>query len=436
MAILVSPLWVVAAAALAPAVSSGGSCRVEGARHLVGAPPSRLPLLRPPCCCGGGREAALKIHEYQAKEILARYGVPVPGGEVASTADEAGAAAERLGGRVVVKAQVHVGGRGKAGGIKLANTPQEARAVAAEMLGRPLKGLVVHRVLVEPALDIRSEYYLGIVLDRAARRNALMVSAVGGVDIEEVAEATPEKIAKAWVEPALGLCDFQVRGLVRDAGLDPAALKHAESFLRALYECYVAVDATLAEINPLVVTADGSVVAADAKINIDDNALFRHPEFEAMKESTEDDPLEAEAHRRGIQYVHLGGEIGIIGNGAGLVMATLDEVKRHGGTPSNFLDIGGGAKADVVASALELVLMDPQVKGLLLNVFGGITRCDEVAKGVLEAAQRVKIQVPVVVRLTGTNEAEGRALLAGSPLIPAETMQEAAAKIVRLAGGR
>jgi succinyl-CoA synthetase beta subunit len=376
----------------------------------------------------------VKIHEYQAKQLMAKYGIPVPPGEVASTADEAAEAARRIGGRVVIKAQVHVGGRGKAGGIRLAETPEEARTVASEILGRPLKGLRVDRVLVESALDIDKELYLGIVLDRAARRHAVMVSAVGGVDIEEVARETPEKIAKTWIDPTLGLTNYQVRNLLIDAGFERALWADVSKVLFALYECYTSSDAVLAEINPLVVTKQGSMVAADAKVNIDDNALFRQPELAALREAAEENPLEIEAFKRGLQYVHLGGNIGIIGNGAGLVMATIDEVKREGGSPANFLDIGGGAKADLVANALELVLMDPQVKGVLFNVFGGITRCDEVANGILEAVRRVKVDVPIVVRLTGTNEAEGRAILANTPLIPAETMQEAARKIVELVG--
>jgi len=263
----------------------------------------------------------------------------------------------------------------------------------------------------------------------------VMMSAMGGVDIEEVARQSPEKIAKAWPDPLAGLADFQIRDMIYDAGLQRSLAQQIASVARALYQCYIACDATLAEINPLVVTSDGAVVAADAKMVIDDNALFRQPELAALRESADEHPLELEAFRRGLQYVYLGGSIGIIGNGAGLVMATIDEVKLQGGRPANFLDIGGGAKADLVANALELVLMDPDVRGVLLNVFGGITRCDEVAKGVLDAAGRVGLRVPMVVRLTGTNEEEGRAILSGSDLVPAETMQEAAEKIVALVGG-
>jgi succinyl-CoA synthetase beta subunit len=374
----------------------------------------------------------LKIHEYQGKHILARYGVPVPKGEVATTPAEARTAAERIGGRVVVKAQVHVGGRGKAGGIKLATDPVEAERVAGQILGMEIKGLTVEKVLVEEAADIAAEYYLGLTLDRAAQKNVMMVSAVGGIDIEEVAATTPEKIARAHIQPALGLTDFQINDLVYEAGLDPRAIAGARTFLRALYDAAVAADASLAEINPLVLTGSGELIATDAKINIDDNALFRHPEFSALTEESEEDPIEAEAHRRGLQYVRLGGEVGVIGNGAGLVMATLDEVKRAGGAPANFLDIGGGAKADVVRSALEVVLLDPNVKGVLFNVFGGITRCDEVARGILEGIATVDVRVPLVVRLAGTNEREGKAILESANMPTATTMEEAAQQIVAL----
>ncbi len=374
----------------------------------------------------------MKIHEYQAKQILARYGVPIPQGEAVTDPDAAAEVARRLGKPVIVKAQVHVGGRGKAGGVKLARTPDDARQVAGQILGMDIKGLTVKKVLVEEAADIAEEYYLGITVDRAARRNVVMVSAAGGMDIEDVAAKTPEKIARVWIHPGVGLADYQIRQGIYGAGLNRDAAAPAIKFLRALYEAYLAVDAGLAEINPLVLTRDGQVIATDAKIDIDDNALYRHPELAAYKEESEEDPVEAEAHRRGLQYVRLEGDIGVIGNGAGLVMGTLDEVKRAGGSPANFLDIGGGAKADLVANALEAVLLNPRVKGVLFNVFGGITRCDEVAKGILDATGRMQIRVPIVVRLTGTNEKEGRALLQGTNLVPAETMEEAARKIVAM----
>ncbi|HET6453849.1 MAG TPA: ADP-forming succinate--CoA ligase subunit beta, partial [Armatimonadota bacterium] len=374
----------------------------------------------------------MKIHEYQAKQILAKFGVPVPAGEVCTTAEEVERFAASLARPVVVKAQVHVGGRGKAGGIKVAKDASEARQIAADMLGSKLKGLTVEKVLVEEALDIHREYYLGITIDRAAQKNAFMISSVGGVDIEQIADKTPEKISKLHVDPATGLLDFQIRQACFAANLDPAAIASTLRFARALYDAYIAIDGSLAEINPLVLTGDGSVIAADAKINIDDNALFRHPELAEWEEESEEDEIEAEAHRRHIQYVRLGGDIGIIGNGAGLVMTTIDEVNRAGGRAANFLDIGGGARAELVRNALEIVLMDPHVKGLLFNVFGGITRCDEVARGIIEATSTMDIKVPVVIRLAGTMEAEGKALLHGASLIAADTMQEAAATIVRM----
>ncbi len=378
----------------------------------------------------------MKIHEYQAKEIFARYGVPIPQGRVARTPDEVKTIAAEIGGTVVVKAQVHAGGRGKAGGIKLGKTPDEAREAAEKILGMDIKGLTVAEVLVEQACDIKEEYYIGITTDRAARRNIVMVSAAGGIDIEEVAEATPEKIAKLHLDPALGLQDFQIRQLAFDAKLPTAAVKQIGPFLKALYKVYIDYDCSLAEINPLVLTGDGKLIAADAKINIDDNALFRHPDLAQFQEAQEDDPIEAEAHKRGLTYVRLEGDIGIIGNGAGLVMTTLDVVQREGGRPANFLDIGGGAKAEVVTKAIDTVLLDKNVKGIFFNIFGGITRGDEVAKGMLEAIGTMDIQVPIVVRLTGTRAAEGLALLEGSTLTPAATMQEGAQKIVALVNGK
>lgn len=375
----------------------------------------------------------MKIHEYQAKQVLAGYGVPVPEGKVCGNPVDVLYFAEQIGAPVVVKAQVHVGGRGKAGGIKVAKDSSEAESIAAAMLGSELKGLTVEKVLVERAINIDQEYYLGITIDRNMQKNVVMVSAAGGVDIEEVAATTPEKIAKLHVDAWRGLMDFQIRRLIFEAGLPRSIINQATRFLRALYTAYVDTDASLAEINPLVLTKEGDVIAADAKINIDDNALFRHPEFNEYKEESEEDPIEAEAHRRGIQYVRLDGHVGIIGNGAGLVMATLDEVKRAGGSAANFLDIGGGAQAELVRNALEVVLMDPKVKGVFFNVFGGITRCDEVAKGIIEATSTMDIKVPIVARLTGTMAEAGQKLLEGSNLIPAATMQEAAEKIVALA---
>jgi succinyl-CoA synthetase beta subunit len=375
----------------------------------------------------------MKIHEYQAKEIFAKYGVPIPPGRVASTPDEAATIAEEIGKPVVVKAQVHVGGRGKAGGIKLAKTPDEAREMASQILGMDIKGLTVEKVLVEAAADIKDEYYIGITTDRAARRNIVMVSAAGGMDIEEVAATEPEKIAKLHLDPAIGLQDFQIRQLAYNAKLPPAAAKGIGPFLKALHQAYMDYDCSLAEINPLILTGDGKLIAADAKFDMDDNALFRHKDMAQFQEAQEDDPIEAEAHKRGLTYVRLDGDIGIIGNGAGLVMTTLDVVQREGGKPANFLDIGGGAKAEVVRTAVDTVLLDKNVKGIFFNIFGGITRGDEVAKGLLEAMSTLDIKVPIVVRLTGTRAKEGLELLEGSALTPAATMQEGAQKIVALA---
>ena len=381
----------------------------------------------------------MKIHEYQAKEVLAKYGVAVPlNAGVATTAAEVSEKVAALGGRGVVKAQVHTGGRGKAGGIKIANSPEEGEQIAQTMLGMLLKthqnpdGLTVEKVLIEEPIKIVQEYYLGIVPDRDTQRDILIVSARGGMDIEAVAEEDPEAIARLSVDPLEGLRDYQLRQVCYDAKLDPAVINKAVVFLRQLYNAYVGSDGSLAEINPLAVTEDGRVLAADAKFQIDDSALFRHPEFAGFAEESEEDEIEAVAHKQDIAYVRLGGDVGIICNGAGLTMTTMDEVKRAGGNPADFLDVGGGAQADRVRACLEIVLSDPNVKGVLINIFGGITRCDEVAKGVIAATESMDITVPIVVRLAGTRAEEGAAILAQSNLIPAGTMQEAAAKIVAL----
>ncbi|MBV9851464.1 MAG: ADP-forming succinate--CoA ligase subunit beta [Armatimonadetes bacterium] len=382
----------------------------------------------------------MKIHEYQAKQLLKQYGVPVPAGQVATNADEAREAARNIGRRVVIKGQVHSGGRGKAGAVKLANTPHEAEEVGKDLIGKTLffaqanANLKVNRVLVEEAVDIAQEIYLGITQDRGRQRDVLIVSTKGGMDIEEVAHNNPADIAKLFIDPLLGLPDYAARQVLFDAKFDKAYINKAIPFLKALYAAYVGTDATLAEINPLVITKDGQIIAGDAKWDIDENALFRHPEFVQFQDSAEQDPIEAEAHRRGIQYVRLeGGDIGIIGNGAGLVMTTMDEVKRAGGKPADFLDIGGGAKAEAVTSSLQVVLSDPNVKGVLFNIFGGITRGDEVAKGIIEGTKSLDIKVPIVIRLAGTRAEEGAELLKTTDLVPAATMQEAAAKIVELA---
>jgi succinyl-CoA synthetase beta subunit len=374
----------------------------------------------------------VKLYEFQAKEVFARAGIPVPRGRMVSTADQAEAAARELG-RCVVKAQVHVGGRGKAGGIKLVHTPEAAREAAAAMLGQPLKGLIVRHVLVEEALPIAAEYYLSVIVDRTQKRPVMMLSAMGGIDIEDVAAETPEKIARLTVDPAYGPFGYEVRRLCEEAALDPRATRAVGEIAAQLYQVFGQSDASLVEINPLVLTEQGTVIAADGKFDVDDNALYRQGDLAAYQAETEEDPIEAEAHRRGVTYVRLDGDIGIIGNGAGLVMTTLDLVSRHGGRPANFLDIGGGASAEHVEQALSLVLMDPNVKGVLFNIFGGITRGDAVARGILEAVRGMDLRVPIVVRMAGTRADEGLQLLEGSPLLPAAGPSEAAQRIIELA---
>ncbi len=383
----------------------------------------------------------MKMQEYQAKALLASFGVPTPKGIVCKTPEEVKAAAESLGGGAVVKAQVLAGGRGKAGAVKVAKTAEACAEFAASILGKKLyfeqakEELLIHTLFVEELLPIAKEYYLGVVVDRDTQRNVFILSSQGGMDIEEVAHSHPDAIGKHAVDPVIGLKDFHIRELARKGGIPAEELGKLAPFVKKLYEACVKSDATLAEINPLVVLADGSFIAGDAKINVDDNALWRHAELaEGADESDELNDFEKEARRRGINnYVHLGGNVGIIGNGAGLVMGTMDEVKRAGGTPANFLDIGGGAKAELVRSSLALVLSDPDVKGVLINIFGGITRGDEVAKGIIEATSTMDIKVRLVVRLAGTNSEEGLALLATTSLTPAATMQEAAERIVALA---
>jgi len=382
----------------------------------------------------------MKIHEYQAKQLLKQYGVPVPEGQVATTPEEVRNAASAMARRVVIKGQVHSGGRGKAGAVKLAADADEAEAIGKDLLGKTLffaqagADMKINRLLVEEAVDIDREIYVAITQDRVRQKDVLIVSTQGGMDIEEVAHNNPADIAKLFIDPLLGLPDYACRQVLFDAGFDKTLIGKAIPVLKALYAAYVGTDATLAEINPLVITKAGTIIAGDAKWDLDENALYRHPEFAAFKDEAEMDPIEAEAGRRGIQYVRLeGGDIGIIGNGAGLVMTTMDEVKRAGGQPADFLDIGGGAKAEAVTDSLEIVLSDPNVKGVLFNIFGGITRGDEVAKGIIEGTKSLDIKVPIVIRLAGTRAAEGAALLKDTNLVPAETMQEAAAKIVELA---
>ena len=372
----------------------------------------------------------MKIHEYQAKDILARYGIPVQPGRVAHTPDEAEAIARELGGPVVIKAQVYVGGRGKAGGIQFGDTPEEARASAKKVLGMDIKGLTVEKVLVTSKIDIKEEYYLGIILDRKTQSPVVMVSKEGGIDIEEVAATTPEKIIQQPIDMHYGLRPFEAREIIARAGLPHATIGKAGDILAKLAKAFIDSDASLAEINPLALTADGKVQAADAKILIDDNGLFRQKEYAKWAETEESNPLEYEAKQAGLTYVKLDGDVGIIGNGAGLVMTTLDMVARAGGKPANFLDIGGGAKAEIMYKALTFVAKDPQVKGILVNIFGGITRGEEVAKGVIMAQSDLPKGMPIVVRLSGTGAEEGKALLKDAGLEWGQDMREASEKIV------
>jgi len=377
----------------------------------------------------------VKLHEYQSKRLFAKYGVPIPPGDIATTPAEAREIAARLGGRVVVKSQVLVGGRGKAGGIKLVNNPLEAEAVASQILGMDIKGLTVGTVLLDAAADIETEIYLGIVIDRAARRPVVMASAEGGVEIEQVARTTPEAIIKAQVDPFLGLREYQTRDLAIGIGLERKHWRAFHKIATGLADCFVGSDASLAEINPLVVTAQGELLAVDGKMVIDDNSLFRHPDLAEMRDMSEETPAEAEARQYGLSYVDLDGEIGCMVNGAGLAMTTMDIIQLSGGSPANFLDIGGGAKSEKVAAALRIILADPKVKAVLFNIFGGITRCDEVAAGVLEALEQVPTKVAMVARLVGTNAEEGRAMLVDANMITATTLKEAAEKAVAVARG-
>ncbi|HOG46198.1 MAG TPA: ADP-forming succinate--CoA ligase subunit beta [Anaerolineae bacterium] len=378
----------------------------------------------------------MKLHEFQSKAILGRFGIPVPRGEVAGSAEEAGAIAGRLGGRVAVKAQVLVGGRGKAGGIRVAATPAEAREKAAAILGLTIRGLPVTRLLIEEAAEIAREIYLGLVIDRVAGRVALMASAQGGVEIEEVARTHPEQIARLAIDPLEGLRDYQTRYLASFLSLPAGLWPSFARIAHGLYSAFVESDASLAEINPLVVTGAGELLALDAKINLDDNALYRHADLEALRNSDEESLAEARARAAGLSYVGLDGNIGCMVNGAGLAMATLDAIKAFGGMPANFLDIGGGARSERVATALDIILQEPRVSVVLLNIFGGITRCDEVAQGVAEALGHVRPDLPIVARLVGTNEAEGQAILAQAGGIRATTSLAQAAQLAVAAAGR
>jgi len=385
------------------------------------------------------------LFEYQGKELLRKFEIPVPEGRVATTPDEAAEAAKGLGGRVVVKAQVQIGGRGKAGGIKLAESPEEAREAADKIIGMTIsneqdpKGQLVKRVLVERAGDIREEYYVSFAIDRSARKFVGIMSAQGGMSIEEVAEKDPTAVAKVHVDPLLGFSDYHARKLVYGAKLDPEARKEAIAILPKLYRAFVELDASLVEVNPLVLMGEGRVVALDAKVSLDDSAAYRHPNFDELKSVHEVPEQERFAKERGLNFIKLDGDVGIIGNGAGLVMSTLDVVKAAGGEPANFLDVGGGAGAELLSSALEVITSNAEVKSVLVNIFGGITRCDLVAEGIIDALGRLDVQVPIVVRLDGTNAEQGRKMLADAPhpkLIPADTMLGAAEKAVALAHGK
>ncbi|MFZ0173924.1 MAG: ADP-forming succinate--CoA ligase subunit beta [Acidimicrobiales bacterium] len=380
----------------------------------------------------------MDLVEYQGKQYFGRYGIPISAGRAADNVDDAVAAAEEVGYPVVVKAQVQVGGRGKAGGVKLASDAAEVRRCASEILGLDIKGHVVRRLWIEHATDIAREYYASFTLDRAVKLHLAMVSARGGIDIEQVAESEPEAIARLHVDPLDGLGQAEALQLVTDAGLDAEALEQAAGILVDLYRCYVEGDADLVEINPLVLATDGRVRALDAKVTLDDDAAFRHPEWSEFEEMGDVDPRERLAKEKGLQYIGLEGSVGIIANGAGLAMSTLDVVNQVGGAAANFLDIGGGANADVMANALEVINTDPNVRVILVNIFGGIVRCDEVAQGILTALERVELTSPIVLRLDGTNSIEARRMLDEARsewIIPELTMIGAAQRAVEIAGG-
>ena len=377
----------------------------------------------------------MNLHEYQAREILRRHGIPISAGEVAETPNQARDIAQRLGGRVVVKAQVHVGGRGKAGGVKLAAGPDEAKAHAARILGMKIKGLTVHKVLVAPATDIASESYVGIIVDRASQRPVLMVSAAGGIDIEEVAAGTPERIHRLAVDPRYGLLAHQALGLAFQLHRDLGRARATADIMRKLYTAFYAAGASLMEINPLATTPTGHVVALDAKIVIDDNELDRRPEIAVLRDISAEAPSEVQAREAGLTFIKLEGTVGCCVNGAGLAMATMDLVKYYGGAPANFLDIGGSSNPEKVISALKIITSDPNVRAILFNIFGGITRTDDVANGIVTATRQFKVQVPIVIRLTGTNEEEAFRILHGVGMTALSDMDQAVERVVKLARG-
>lgn len=379
----------------------------------------------------------MNIHEFQARDIFRGHGLPVPQGRVATTADEAVTHATALGLPVMVKAQVLTGGRGKAGGVKFCPTEADVRKHAGAILGLDIKGHTVRRVLVTPAADIAAEFYLGVLIDRRTRRPLVIASAAGGVDIEEVARTAPEKIIQHTIDPRYGLLDHEALALgLRLAPGDLPRARQLGAALQKLYLAFLAADASLAEINPFIFTPDGRGLAIDAKVNLDDNALDRHPDYPALRDLDAEDAAERAAREAGLSFVKLDGNVGCLVNGAGLAMATMDLVQYYGGRPANFLDIGGSSNPEKVVNALRIILGDPRVEVILFNIFGGITRCDDVAAGIIEATRRLQIRVPIVVRLTGTNEEEARRLLADTPLVPAATMDEAVKKALELAGAK
>ena len=378
----------------------------------------------------------MNLHEYQARDILRKHGIPMPEGAVARTPAEVKAIAQKLGGTVVIKAQVHAGGRGKAGGVKLAKTPAEAELLASKILGMQIKGLTVEKVLVVPAADIASESYVGFIVDRATQRPVLMVSAAGGVDIEEVAAKTPEKIHRLAVDPRYGLLPHQAQGLAFHLYQDVAQVRQAADLMRRLYEVMYAVGASLAEINPLVTTPEGQVQALDAKIVVDDNELDRHPEIAALRDASSEAPSEVQAREAGLTFIKLDGSVGCCVNGAGLAMATMDLVKYYGGEPANFLDIGGSSNPQKVVNALKIITADRSVKAILFNIFGGITRCDDVANGIVQATSAFPLKVPMVIRLTGTNEKEAMEILKKAGYSAGTDMDDAVKAAVAQAKGR
>jgi succinyl-CoA synthetase beta subunit len=383
----------------------------------------------------------MKVHEYQAKAILARHGVPIPRGEVAFTAAQAGDIARRIGGKVIIKAQIHAGGRGKGGGVKLARTPEDAEALAGQMIGMRLvthqtgaEGRVVGCVLVEEGLQMERELYLSLLLDRAAGKPVMMASAAGGIDIEEVADRTPEKIVRVYVDPGVGIVPFEARQLGFGIGLAGGQVTRLVTLATSLYDAFIATDASLVEINPLVVTGKDTLLALDAKMNFDDNALYRHRDIRELRDLGEEDPLEIEASKFSLNYIHLDGSIGCMVNGAGLAMATMDIIKLAGGSPANFLDVGGGANAEQIRNAFRILMSDSNVKAVFINIFGGILRCDVLAEGVIAAVKELGVPVPIVIRMEGTNVEQGKQLLkeSGMNFTTADSMDEAARMAVKL----